>query len=73
MELVIAEGKRINGSAIPVRTPYTLRASEGEKPKARSRSGIHMASVLAKRFSTSRVPIRGKAAAINGRNASCHG
>ena len=49
-ELVTAEGKKIKGRAMPVRTPYRLRASEWLSPKAISRLGTKMASRLCRQF-----------------------
>ena len=66
MELVMAEGNRMNGRAMLVRTPYTDRASELVRPELISLLGIHMASALPSTFKISRFPIRGRARAIRG-------
>ena len=63
LELVMAEGNRIKGSAIPVSTPYTARASPLVSPDIWSLLGIQMASRLASRFSTRRLAMRGRARA----------
>ena len=66
MELVMAEGNRMNGSAMLVSTPYMDRASELVRPKLISLLGIQIASALPRTLSIRRLPIRGRARAIRG-------
>ena len=66
IELVMAEGNRIKGMAIPVSTPYMEKASSLFNPKAWRRLGIQMASALPRRFNTSRFPIKGRARDMRG-------
>ena len=65
-ELVIADGKKIKGSAIPVSTPYVLRASALDRPNSSSLLGTKIASRLCRQPRISRLPISGRAIAING-------
>ena len=45
-ELVIADGKSINGIAIPDRIPYILNASAELSPYLRSAAGMNIDSTL---------------------------
>ena len=66
MELVMAEGNRMNGRAMLVSTPYMDRASELVRPELISLLGIQIASALPRTLSISRLPISGRARAISG-------
>ena len=56
-EFVIEVGNKISGRAIPVRTPNMLKAAEVLSPASLSFKGIKIASILVKRFKTTRQPI----------------
>lgn len=59
--LVIAEGNRIQGSAIPVRTPYTCKDREEDIPEYWRKTGMDTASILCRMFNNTRLAVRGKA------------
>jgi hypothetical protein len=61
MEFVIAVGKRMQGSAIPVRTPYVDSASAFAKPYFCRKIGMEMASTLWKMLITRRFVVSGTA------------
>ena len=56
-ELLIADGKRINGIAIPDKIPYMLKASAGLHPYFCRAAGIKTASALCKRETISLVVV----------------
>ena len=58
-EFVIEVGNKISGRAIPVRTPNMLKAAEVLSPASLSFKGIKIASILVKRFKTTRFPVKG--------------
>ncbi len=58
-EFVIEVGNKISGRAIPVRTPNMLKAAEVLNPASLSFKGIKIASILVKRFKTTRFPVKG--------------
>ena len=60
-ELVTVEGKRMQGRAIPVKTPYRLKDSDGERPYIRRRWGINTTSMAASTERRSRFRVRGSA------------
>lgn len=57
--LVIAEGKSIQGSAIPVSTPYVLRDLFTENPKACNCKGMETASILCNKLRRTRLQVNG--------------
>src|SRR5699024_10461113 len=58
-EFVIAEGKRMHGIAMPLSTPYVLRASLQVIQKSCTQAGIEAASTLCSRVTAARLAIRG--------------
>lgn len=58
-ELVMAEGKRIQGRAMPVSTPYMLSASLVLMPESLRQAGIEAASTLCSRVTAVRLAVRG--------------
>ena len=63
--LVIADGNKMQGSAIPVKTPYVLSASFALIPKFSKDKGIETASILCKILRRTLLPVTGKEKMIN--------
>lgn len=58
-EFVSVAGKRISGSAIPVKIPKTLRESLEVSPDICSLAGIRITSILPRRVSSILFMVRG--------------
>lgn len=58
-DIVTADGNSKRGSVIPVSTPYRLKDSEEVRPYRRSLAGIHRASILCRKFRTTRFKVIG--------------
>ena len=65
IELLTAVGNKINGSAMPVNTPYVRNALFVSMPKARSCTGMDTASMLCKIFRSIRLAVNGTDKAVN--------
>ena len=68
MDPVTAEGKRMQGRAMPVRTPYVRIASEDVIPYRMRLAGMEAASTLCRRASAVRFAVSGREKASSSRS-----
>lgn len=59
MEFVIADGNKMQGSAIPVKIPYVLNEVEVESPDKIKQFGMETASILCSTFNKTRLAVSG--------------
>ena len=59
-ELVMVEGNKIKGIAIPLSIPYRESASTGEQPESFKKVGSRIASALCNKLIVKRFPVIGR-------------